>query len=187
MDLRSVSNPTVASRIDQIDSSKAAPNLRDVAGFAGSVRTTSLSNAKIQPRFNEMLEHFADTPLGSDATEPRFGEVGEHSDDIRTRFADRLDLNSNGASRSQGQDSLRQGEKSEVEEKFTEFVGQTLFGSMLASMRKTLSKPAYMHGGRTEEVFQQQLDQVIVEDLTEASADSIAGPMFDLFKMQKRS
>ena len=37
------------------------------------------------------------------------------------------------------------------------------------------------------EVFQQQLDQVIVEDLTEASADSIATPMFDLFSMQKRS
>jgi hypothetical protein len=187
MDLRSVSNPTVASRIDQVDSSKAAPNLPDVAGFAGSVRTTSLSNAKIQPRFNELLERFGDTPLASGATEPRFGELTERSDDLGTRFGDRLDLNSNGASRSQGKGSLRQGETSELEEKFTEFVGQTLFGSMLASMRKTLSKPAYMHGGRTEEVFQQQLDQVIVEDLTEASADSIASPMFDLFKMQKRS
>ena len=78
-------------------------------------------------------------------------------------------------------------EPSELEEKFTEFVGQTLYGSMLASMRKTLSKPAYMHGGRAEEVFQKQLDQVMVEELTEASADSIASPMFDLFNMQKRS
>ena len=76
-------------------------------------------------------------------------------------------------------------EPSELEEKFTEFVGQTLYGSMLASMRKTLSKPAYMHGGRAEEVFQKQLDQVMVEELTEA-ADSIASPMFDLFNMQKR-
>ena len=73
----------------------------------------------------------------------------------------------------------------ELREAFTDFVGQTLFGSMLASMRKTVGKPAYMHGGRTEEVFQQQLDQVIVEDMTEASADSIAGPMFDLFTMQR--
>ena len=78
-------------------------------------------------------------------------------------------------------------EPTELEEKFTEFVGQTLYGSMLASMRKTLSKPAYMHGGRAEEVFQKQLDQVMVEELTEASADSIASPMFDLFNMQKRS
>src|SRR6056297_2762513 len=57
----------------------------------------------------------------------------------------------------------------ELKEAFTEFVGQTLFGSMLASMRKTVGKPAYMHGGRTEEVFQQQLDQLIVEDMTKAS------------------
>tara|TARA_R110002049_G_scaffold72490_6_gene187372 strand:- start:53146 stop:53481 length:336 start_codon:yes stop_codon:yes gene_type:complete len=73
----------------------------------------------------------------------------------------------------------------ELQEAFTDFVGQTLFGSMLASMRKTVGKPAYMHGGRTEEVFQQQLDQIIVEDMTEASADSLAGPMYDLFTMQR--
>ena len=72
-----------------------------------------------------------------------------------------------------------------LREAFTDFVGQTLFGSMLASMRKTVGKPAYMHGGRTEEVFQQQLDQIIVEDMTDASADSLAGPMFDLFTMQR--
>jgi peptidoglycan hydrolase FlgJ len=74
-----------------------------------------------------------------------------------------------------------------TQEAFTEFVGQTLFGSMLASMRKSVGKPAYMHGGRTEEVFQQQLDQLIVEDMTEASADTIAEPMFNLFNMQRRS
>jgi hypothetical protein len=75
---------------------------------------------------------------------------------------------------------------SELKEAFTEFVGQTLFGSMLASMRKTVGKPAYMHGGRTEEVFQQQLDQKIVEELTDASADTIADPMFELFNLQQR-
>ena len=74
----------------------------------------------------------------------------------------------------------------ELKDAFTDFVGQTLFGSMLASMRKTVGKPAYMHGGRTEEVFQQQLDQHIVEDLTESSAESIADPMFQLFNMQRR-
>lgn len=74
----------------------------------------------------------------------------------------------------------------ELKEAFTDFVGQTMFGSMLASMRKTVGKPAYMHGGRTEEVFQQQLDQHIVEDLTESSAETIADPMFQLFNMQRR-
>lgn len=76
---------------------------------------------------------------------------------------------------------------SATREAFTEFVGQTLFGSMLASMRKTVGKPAYMHGGRTEEVFQQQLDQKIVENLTEASADTIAQPMYELFNLQRRA
>jgi Rod binding domain-containing protein len=75
-------------------------------------------------------------------------------------------------------------DRSETQEAFTEFVGQTLFGSMLASMRKTIGKPAYMHGGRTEEVFQKQLDQKIVEELTESSADTIADPMYELFSMQ---
>ncbi|TWU59845.1 Rod binding protein [Rubripirellula tenax] len=79
------------------------------------------------------------------------------------------------------------GEPSELREAFTDFVGQTLFGSMLTSMRKTVGKPAYMHGGRTEEVFQEQMDQHIVEDLTKSSAHSIADPMFDLFNMQRRS
>ena len=75
----------------------------------------------------------------------------------------------------------------ELREAFTDFVGQTLFGSMLASMRKTVGKPAYMHGGRTEEVFQQQMDQHIVEDMTKSSADTISGPMFELFNMQRRA
>ena len=77
------------------------------------------------------------------------------------------------------------GSNEDLQEAFTDFVGQTLFGSMLASMRKTVGKPAYMHGGRTEEVFQQQLDQIIVEDMTDASADTMVGPMYDLFTMQR--
>lgn len=77
-------------------------------------------------------------------------------------------------------------ERSETQEAFTQFVGQTLFGSMLASMRKSVGRPAYLHGGRTEEVFQKQMDQLIVEDLTTASADSIADPMYELFNMQQR-
>jgi hypothetical protein len=44
-----------------------------------------------------------------------------------------------------------------------------------------------MHGGRTEEVFQKQLDQKIVEQLTDASAKEISDPMYELFNMQRRS
>ncbi|MFK8113904.1 MAG: hypothetical protein AB8B91_17005 [Rubripirellula sp.] len=84
------------------------------------------------------------------------------------------------------QEALTRGDKTTAKEAFTDFVGQTLFGSMLTSMRKTVGTPAYMHGGRTEEVFQKQMDQLMVEDLTDASADSIAEPMFELFNLQRR-
>ena len=80
-----------------------------------------------------------------------------------------------------------QPEQDQLREKFTEFVGQTMFGSMLASMRKSVGKPAYFHGGRTEEVFQKQLDQVFVEELTESSAEAIADPMYELFMLGRRS
>jgi len=105
---------------------------------------------------------------------------------LEPSFGDLLQMEETLANRLEGQDA-DDAAPSELEEKFTEFVGQTLFGSMLASMRKTLGKPAYMHGGRTEEVFQQQMDQLMVADLTEASADTIAKPMFDLFNLQQRS
>ncbi len=82
---------------------------------------------------------------------------------------------------------MKAGDDSELRKNFTQFVGETLFGSMLASMRKSVGKPAYMHGGRTEEVFQKQLDQAIVEELTESSAESIANPMYDLFQLQRQA
>ena len=72
-----------------------------------------------------------------------------------------------------------------LREAFDRFVGETFFGQLLKSMRKTVGTPAYFHGGRTEEVFQKQLDQKIVEELTDASAESIAEPMFDLFHLQR--
>jgi peptidoglycan hydrolase FlgJ len=70
------------------------------------------------------------------------------------------------------------GNESALRGKFTEFVGQAFFGQMLKSMRATVGKPAYFHGGRAEEVFQSQLDQTMSEHLTEASASKIAEPMF---------
>jgi hypothetical protein len=73
----------------------------------------------------------------------------------------------------------------ETKKAFVDFVGQTMFGQTLASMRKTLEKPAYFHGGRAEEVFQGQLDQIMAEELTEASAGTFAGPMFDMFMLHR--
>jgi Rod binding domain-containing protein len=70
------------------------------------------------------------------------------------------------------------GSKNEVKEKFTQFVGETFFGQMIKSMRSTVGKPAYFHGGRAEEAFQGMMDQKLSEQLTEATADKFADPMY---------
>jgi hypothetical protein len=72
----------------------------------------------------------------------------------------------------------------ETKEAFQNFVGETFFSQMLSAMRKTVRKPAYFHGGRAEEAFQGQLDQVLAEELSKASADSFSGPMYELFCLQ---
>jgi hypothetical protein len=73
-----------------------------------------------------------------------------------------------------------------MREAFGDFVGQTLFGSMLATMRESVGKAAYFDGGRAEEIFQQQLDQKLVEEISNASSKSFVDPMFDLFQLQRR-
>jgi Rod binding domain-containing protein len=76
-------------------------------------------------------------------------------------------------------------DEKQLREAFDNFVGETFFGQMLKAMRKTQGKPAYFHGGRTEEVFTAQLDQVLAEKMTAASAEKFSGPMFELFMARK--
>jgi flagellar protein FlgJ len=66
----------------------------------------------------------------------------------------------------------------EVQKTFRTFVGEAFFGQMLKAMRSTQGKPAYFHGGHAEEVFRGQLDQELSKVMTDASADTIADPMF---------
>lgn len=76
--------------------------------------------------------------------------------------------------------------KPTTKDAFGDFVGQTFFGQLVSSMRSTVSKPAYFHGGRGEEVFQSQLDQLMVEKMSDASKDQFADPMYNLFMLQQR-
>ena len=73
----------------------------------------------------------------------------------------------------------------QLRETFDAFVGQTFFAQMLQAMRKTVGKSAYFHGGRAEEIFQQQLDQVLGEKLAKASGDKLSRPMFELFHLNQ--
>ena len=75
--------------------------------------------------------------------------------------------------------------REQVREAFSDFVGQTFFTQLLTEMRKTVDKPAYFHGGQAEEIFQGQMDQLLAEQLSEATADSFSGPMFELFMLPR--
>lgn len=66
-----------------------------------------------------------------------------------------------------------------VREAFTNFVGETFFSQLIKSMRATTDKAAYFHGGQGEEIFTAQLDQTMAEEMTAASADKFANPMFE--------
>ncbi len=68
---------------------------------------------------------------------------------------------------------------------FRSFVGETLFGQLLKAMRKTVGKPAYFHGGRAEEIFSQQLDQVLAEKIANADGAKYSDAMYALFTMQR--
>jgi hypothetical protein len=77
-------------------------------------------------------------------------------------------------------------QESRLRAAFDAFVGQTFYGQMLSTMRKTVGKPAYFHGGRGEEVFQAQLDQTLAEIMTKANAAQFTGPMFHLFTLGRK-
>jgi hypothetical protein len=75
-------------------------------------------------------------------------------------------------------------DQSQLREKFDSFVGESFYGQMLQAMHKTVGKPAYFSGGRAEEMFQGQLDQVLSEKMTKANGGSLSASMFDLFNLQ---
>lgn len=74
----------------------------------------------------------------------------------------------------------------DVRQTFESVLGELLFGQMLKGMRKTLGKPAYFYGGRAEEIFTQQLDQVLAEKISDASAEQFVAPMYELFMLQRQ-
>ena len=77
-------------------------------------------------------------------------------------------------------------EGEDLRKAFQDFVGQTLFSQMISSMRSTQDGAAYFDGGRAEKIFQGQLDQILSEELSEASASKISDPMFKLFQLRRQ-
>ena len=80
-------------------------------------------------------------------------------------------------------DSVKQAEEDKkLRDVLHQVVGQTLFGQMLKAMRATQEKNPYFDGGRAEEIFQSQLDQVLVERMTQATSRSLSEPMYRQMK-----
>ena len=73
-----------------------------------------------------------------------------------------------------------------LREAFDDFVGRTFYGQLISAMRTTVEKPAYFHGGRAEEIFQAQMDQKLAEHMSDATAETFTGPMFELFSLKRK-
>jgi Rod binding domain-containing protein len=70
-------------------------------------------------------------------------------------------------------------------EAFNTFVGETFYGTMLKSMRNTVGKVPYFNGGRAEEIFTRQFDQVLAEKLGKTRSQGISEPMLKLYQLQR--
>lgn len=72
-----------------------------------------------------------------------------------------------------------------LKQAFEDFVGQTFFAELIKSYRSTQQPAAYFNGGRAEQIFQGQLDQILAEQLSKRSADKIADPMYERFMARR--
>lgn len=68
-----------------------------------------------------------------------------------------------------------------LQETFDQSVGSTFFRQMLKSLRSSTGKPAYFHGGQAEEIFQSQLDEILISDMAKANGNGFSA---ELFKQQ---
>ncbi|QDT72287.1 rod-binding protein [Lacipirellula limnantheis] len=66
----------------------------------------------------------------------------------------------------------------ELQGAFQDFVGKSFYGEMLKAMRSTVGEPAYFHGGNAENVFQQQLDHQLGDEMSKANGGELSAAMF---------
>jgi len=70
----------------------------------------------------------------------------------------------------------------DTKEAFRDFAAGTLFREMLKAMRQSHDKAAYLHGGQAEDVFREQLDRTISEQLAESHGDKVVGNLYESFE-----
>jgi peptidoglycan hydrolase FlgJ len=82
--------------------------------------------------------------------------------------------------------SAKGGDNPALRKAFDQFVGQTFYGEMLKEMRKSQGKVAFMNGGQAEQIFTQQLDQMLTKKMSDSSANTLSGPMYKLFTQSQK-
>lgn len=74
-----------------------------------------------------------------------------------------------------------------LRETFSKSVGEVFYTQMLKSLRQTVGKAAYLHGGNAEDMFESQLDQVLAEKMAARDGDRLTGELFERFANGLRS
>ena len=82
-------------------------------------------------------------------------------------------------------DTPAEANEKQFRELLHQFIGQTLFGQMLKSMRATQEKNPLLHGGHAEEMYQSMLDMELTDQLTQATSRTLSEPMYKLMNTPK--
>lgn len=64
---------------------------------------------------------------------------------------------------------------------FQNTVGSLFYGEMIKALRSGVGKPAYLHGGRAEEMFQGQMDQEIASALAKSHGARFIEELYQRF------
>lgn len=88
---------------------------------------------------------------------------------------------------SQAQSGAGAIDNDKLREAFSKSVGEVFYTQMLKSLRQTAGKPAYLHGGEAEDMFESQLDQVLAEKMAARNGDQLTGELFERFSAGLRA
>lgn len=69
---------------------------------------------------------------------------------------------------------------------FDAAVAGTFYRQMLQSLRKLHDKPAYFHGGQAEDMFRNQIDEQVADDLAARHGRAFTDPLFESFASRLR-
>lgn len=72
-------------------------------------------------------------------------------------------------------------EPSELHAAFQDTVGSLFYGEMIKAMRSGVGKPAYIHGGQAEEMFQAQMDQEVAANFARSHGAPLVEKLYQRF------